>query len=93
MTITLQPALAPSPQPGPPPTERALPPKPGAQKGPNWTPIRSANLNADDTKHGALHGDRTRDRNWELRSYIAGWVCDATWDCLNKVGKSGQLKY
>ena len=39
-TITRQPALAPSPQPRPAPTVRALPPKPVAQRGQNWTPIR-----------------------------------------------------
>ena len=41
MTITLQPALAPSPQPRPAPTVRALPPKPVAQRGQNWAPIDS----------------------------------------------------
>ena len=35
-----QPALAPSPQHPPAPTARALPPKPVAQRGQNWTPTR-----------------------------------------------------
>ena len=39
LTITRQPALAPSPQPQPAPTARSLPPKHVAQKGQNWTPI------------------------------------------------------
>ena len=39
MTIT-RPALATSPQSRPAPTRRALPPKPAAQRGQNWTPIR-----------------------------------------------------
>ena len=39
-TITRPPALAPPPQPRPAPTGRALPPKPVAQGGQNWTPIR-----------------------------------------------------
>ena len=38
-TIT-QPALVTSPQSRPAPTRRALPPKPAAQRGQNWTPIR-----------------------------------------------------
>src|SRR5205809_554695 len=39
-TTIQQPALAPSPQPRPAPTGRALPPNLAAQGGQNWTPIR-----------------------------------------------------
>jgi hypothetical protein len=39
LTITRQPALAPSPQPRPAPTARALPLKHAVQRGQNWTPI------------------------------------------------------
>ena len=39
-TITRLSALAPSPQPRPAPTARALPPKHVDQRGPFWTPIR-----------------------------------------------------
>src|SRR5437762_4235591 len=39
-TTIQQPALAPSPQPRPAPTGRALPPNLDAQGGQNWTPIR-----------------------------------------------------
>src|SRR6516162_4111271 len=40
LTITKQPALAPSPQPRPAPTARALPSALVAQRGPFWAPIR-----------------------------------------------------
>jgi len=38
-----QPALAPSPQPRPAPTVRALPAELAAQRGPFWMPIRGPN--------------------------------------------------
>src|SRR5262249_26070695 len=42
-TIKSPPALAPSSQPRPAPTARALPPKPAAQRGPFWMPIGGPN--------------------------------------------------
>src|SRR5712672_2362671 len=39
LTINRQPALAPSPQPRPAPTARALPSEPVARGGQSWTPI------------------------------------------------------
>jgi hypothetical protein len=39
-TTIKQPALASVPQPRPAPTRRALPAKPDAQRGQNWTPMR-----------------------------------------------------
>src|SRR5271169_4864520 len=39
LTITRQPALAPSPQPRPAPTAQALPLKHAVPRGQNWTPI------------------------------------------------------
>src|SRR5277367_5535761 len=39
LKITRQPVLAPSPQPRPAPTARALPPKHAGKGGQNWTPI------------------------------------------------------
>src|SRR5215212_10130284 len=39
-TITHKPALAPSPQPRPAPTVRALPSAPATLRGPFWMPIR-----------------------------------------------------
>jgi hypothetical protein len=48
-TTIKQPALAPSPQPRPPPTTRALPAKHADQRGPFWMPIRDegSHSNAD----------------------------------------------
>src|SRR3974390_3731181 len=48
-TITRKPALAPSPQPRPAPTVRALPPEPVAQRGQNWTPIGGQSWKPIDT--------------------------------------------
>jgi hypothetical protein len=44
-----QPALAPSPQPRPAPTVRALPPELAVQRGPFWMPIRGPNPTPIDT--------------------------------------------
>src|SRR6476646_2887279 len=54
-TMIKQPALAPSPQPRPAPTARALPPKSAVQGGQNWTPIRGQICKPIDmfTKRGA----------------------------------------
>src|SRR5258705_9935643 len=41
--VIKQPALAPSPQPRPAPTVRALPAELAAQRGPFWMPIRGPN--------------------------------------------------
>src|SRR5665648_450960 len=45
-----QPALAPSPQPRPAPTVRALPAELAAQRGPFWMPIRGPNPTPIDTQ-------------------------------------------
>src|ERR1700761_8223836 len=60
-TIT-QPALAPSPQPRPAPTRRALPSKPVAQRGQNWTPIRGQIWEPIDSGFFARKIDAIRDR-------------------------------
>src|SRR5258708_36551781 len=58
-TIT-QPALAPSPQPRPAPTARALPSKPGAQRGQNWTPIRGQICKPIDRGNPSIHPHHAR---------------------------------
>src|SRR3954468_20932418 len=62
-TITHKPPLAPSPQSRPAPTARALPPKPAAQRGPFWMPIRGPDPTPIDNRllnglgHACLHAD------------------------------------
>jgi hypothetical protein len=50
-TITRQPALAPSPQPRPAPTGRALVVRDGKQGGPFWTPIWGPNPTPIDSRY------------------------------------------
>src|SRR6266436_5542092 len=66
-----QPALAPSPQPRPAPTVRALPAELAAQRGPFWMPIRGPNPTPIDTynpcalcddPHGPVFRQPQRDR-------------------------------
>src|SRR5882762_5669641 len=51
------PALAPSPQPRPAPTVRALPAELAVQRGPSWMPIRGPNPTPIDNPGFALQGE------------------------------------
>src|SRR5277367_2098447 len=72
-----QPALAPSPQPRPAPTVRALPAELAVQRGPFWMPIRGPNPTPIDTQHferrARLISAIARGREW-LDDVVSGRV-------------------
>src|SRR5712664_3266619 len=70
-----QPALAPSPQPRPAPTVRALPAELAAQRGPFWMPIRGPNPTPIDTPITieSLHRSKPR------RFYAATFLLPLPW--------------
>ena len=68
-TITHKPALAPSPQPRPAPTARALPSELVAQRGPFWMPIRGPNPTPIDS-----NVKRWRNAEMALRWAAAGMM-------------------
>src|SRR5271169_4808620 len=59
LTITRQPALAPSPQPRPAPTAQALPLKHAVPRGQNWTPIGGQIWKPIDSRHSVLENGTT----------------------------------
>src|SRR5437879_2325757 len=66
LTITRQPALAPSPQPRPAPTARALIAQSGERWGPSWMPIRGPDWAPIDKLIAAELGDVHEQQGWRV---------------------------